>query len=119
MINRNVCCIVSLHRIETLMRGIFDTMHHNAPKHYNQYTIHCDAPTGKVPGIQKCISATLTVFTFPNLTGCMKILPVPGDWVTVTVGGTVVERQCRKLHSSAPFISWRNSLKSGTKGSKI
>lgn len=69
MINRNVCCIVSLHRIETLMRGIFDTMHHNAPKHYNQYTIHCDAPTGKVPGIQKCISATLTVFTFPDLTG--------------------------------------------------
>lgn len=50
------------------------------PKHYNRYTIRCDGPTGKVPGIQKRISATLTVLTFPNLTRSTKLLPVSGNY---------------------------------------
>lgn len=54
-------------------------MHHNGTKHYNQYTIHCDGPTRKFPGIWKVISATLSVLTFPNLTRSMKILPFSGD----------------------------------------
>lgn len=79
MIYHNAFCIVSLRSIETLMRGIFDTMHHNGPKYYNRYTIQRDGPTGKVSGIQKRISATLTVLTFPNSTRSMEILSVSGD----------------------------------------
>lgn len=44
-----------------------------APKHYNRYTVHSHHPTGKVSGIQKCLSAMFTVLTFPNLSRSTKI----------------------------------------------